>query len=55
MFILVVYNGQQIHNRCEGVMVRTSASQSVDPGFISLVESCQKTLKHGIYSFPALR
>ena len=38
-----------------GVLVRASASQSVDLGFISLVESYQKTLKNGIYSFPAWR
>ena len=30
-----------------------SASQSVDLGFIPLVESYEKTLKNGIYSFPA--
>ena len=36
-----------------GVVVRASASQSVDLGFISLVESYQKTLKNGIHSFPA--
>ena len=36
-------------------MVRASASQSVDLGLISLVESCQKTLKNGIHSFPAWR
>ena len=36
-------------------MVRASASQSVDLGFISLVESYQKTLKNGIHSFPAWR
>ena len=35
--------------------VRASASQSVDLGFISLVESYQKTLKNGIHSFPAGR
>ena len=34
---------------------RASASQSVDLGFISLVESFQKTLKNGIHSFPAWR
>ena len=33
-------------------MVRASASQSVDLGFIPLVESYQKTLKNGIHSFP---
>ena len=38
-----------------GVVVRASASQSVDLGFISLVESYQKTLKNGIHSFPAWR
>ena len=36
-------------------MVRASASQSVDLGFIPLVESYQKTLKNGTHSFPALR
>ena len=30
-------------------MVRASASQSVDLGFIPHVESYQKTLKNGIY------
>ena len=38
-----------------GVVVRASASQSVDLGFIPLVESYQKTLKNGIHSFPAWR
>ena len=37
--------------RRDGVVVRASASQSVDLGFIPLVESYQKTLKNGIYSF----
>ena len=41
--------------RRDGVVVRASASQSVDLGFISLVESYQKTLKNGIHSFPAWR
>ena len=36
-------------------MVRTSASQSVDLGFISQVDSCQKTSKNSIPSFPAWR
>ena len=36
-------------------MVRASASQSIDLGFISQVESYQKTLKNGIHSFPAWR
>ena len=43
------------HNRCDGVVVRTFASQSIDLGFIPQVESCQKTLKNGIHSFPAWR
>ena len=38
-----------------GVVVRASASQSVDLGFIPLVESYRKTLKNGIRSFPAWR
>ena len=48
LYLLKVY-------RRDGVVVRASASQSVDLGFISLVESYQKTLKNGIHSFPALR
>ena len=40
---------------CNGVVVRASALQSVDLGFIPLVESYQKTLKNGIRSFPAWR
>ena len=39
--------------RCDGVVIRASALQSVDLGFISQVESYQKTLKNGIHSFPA--
>ena len=42
-------------DRLDGVVVRASASQSVDLGFIPLVESYQNTLKNGIYSFPAWR
>ena len=41
--------------RRDGVVDRASASQSVDLGFTSLVESYQKTLKNGIHSFPAWR
>ena len=41
--------------RRDGVVVRASASQSVDLGFIPLVESYQQTLKNGIHSFPAWR
>ena len=44
-----------LFDRRDGVVVRASASQSVDLGFIPLVESYQKTLKNGIYSFPAWR
>ena len=36
-------------------MVRASASQLVELGFIPLVESYQKTIKNGIHSFPAWR
>ena len=42
-------------DRRDGVVVRAPASQSVDQGFIPLVESYQKTLKNGIRSFPAWR
>ena len=42
-------------NRRDGVVVRASASQSVDLEFIPSVESYQKTLKNGIRSFPAWR
>ena len=42
-------------NRRDGVVVRASASQSVELGFVPLVESYQKTLKNGIRSFPAWR
>ena len=41
--------------RRDGVVVRASASLSVDLGFIPLVESYQKTFKNGIHSFPAWR
>ena len=42
-------------SRRDGVVVRASASQSVDVGVIPYVESYQKTLKNGIHSFPAWR
>ena len=42
-------------NRRDGVVFRASASHSVDLGFIPQVESYQKTLKNGIYSFPGWR
>ena len=36
-------------------MVREPASQPVDLEFITLVESCQKTLINDIHNFPAGR
>ena len=44
-----------MYHRRDGLVMRASASQSVDLGFIPLVESYQKTLKNSIYSYPALR
>ena len=41
--------------RRKDVMVRVSASQSVDMGFIPLVELYQKTLKNDFHSFPSWR
>ena len=41
-------------NRRGGVVVRASASQSVDLGFIPLVESYQKTLKKWYPQLPCL-
>ena len=38
-------------NRRDSVVVRVSILQSVDMGFILLVESYQKTLRNGIHSF----
>ena len=42
-------------NRRDGVVVRASASQSVELKFIPLVESYRKIFKNDIYSFPAWR
>ena len=42
-------NTSNHYNRHDGVVVRASALQSVDLGFILLVESYQKTLKNGIH------
>ena len=42
-------------NRRDSVVVKASASQSVELGLNPLVESYQKTLKNGIHSFPAWR
>ena len=36
-------------------MVKASALQLIDLGFIAFVESYRKTLKNGIYSLPAWR
>ena len=49
------FNRCSIDKRCDGGVVSASASQSVDLGFIPLVESYQKTLKNDIHSFPAWR
>ena len=45
----------KLTTRWRSLVVRASASQSVDLGFIPLVESYQKTFKNGICSFPAWR
>ena len=37
-------------SRLDGVVVRASASQTEDLGFIPLIESYQKTFKNGIYA-----
>ena len=50
-----MYLYQFIMDRRDGIVVRASASQSVDQGFIPLVESYEKTLTNGIRSFPAWR
>ena len=42
-------------NRRDSVVVRASASQSVNLEFIPLVASYQQTLKNGIHSLPAWR
>ena len=44
-----------VGNRRDGVVVRASASQSVDLGFIPKSSHTKKTLKNGIHSFPAWR
>ena len=46
---------QLANDRCDGVVIRAPASQSVDQESTPLVESYQKTLKNGIRSFPAWR
>ena len=47
--------GTRGENQRDGVVVRASALQSIDLGFVSQVESYQKTLKNGIHSFPIWR
>ena len=47
------FTSPQLTSKNDGAAVRASAAQSVDLGFISQVESYQKTLKNGIHSFPA--
>ena len=42
-------------NRRDGVVVRASASLSIDIGFISPGRVISKTFKNGIHSFPAWR
>ena len=42
-------------NRRDGAVLRASASQPVDLGFIPSVESYQKTLENAIHTFPAWR
>ena len=52
----VPYRTSQVaKNRRNGIVARTSALQLVDLGFISQVESYQKTLKNGIHNFTAWR
>ena len=57
MYFAASDNKRQNHvkHRRDGVVIRASASQSVDFGFIPFVELYQKTLKNGIHSFPAWR
>ena len=47
-------NANVDEDRRDGVLVRASASQSVDLGFIPLVESYQKTLKKWYPQLPCL-
>ena len=44
-----------LHYTCDSVVVRASASQSVDLWFIPFIEPYQKTLENGIHSFLAWR
>ena len=49
------YESDCTKHRRNGAVVKASASQSVDLGFIPYVELQQKTLKNGIHSCPAWR
>ena len=51
-FALIPISSMSWYRR-DGVVVKASASQSVELRFISQVESYQRTLKNGIHSFPA--
>ena len=51
----IIHSIIKIDNWRDSVVVRASALQSVDLGFIFQVESCQKILKSGIHSFHAWR
>ena len=53
--ILFYFGFGYFDDQRDGVVVGASASQLLDLGSIPLVESYQKTLKNGIYSFPAWR
>ena len=55
IYAFCIVSHHRISNRHGGVVVRASASQSVDLGFIPLVQLYQTTLKNGIHSFPAWR
>ena len=55
IFVKIELKHITITDRRDGVVVRASALQSVDLGFIPLVELYQKTLKNGIRSFLAWR
>ena len=48
-------NDVLVANQRDDGVVRASSSQSVDQGFITKVQSYQKTFKNGIHSFPAWR
>ena len=49
------HHHHQILYQRDGIVVKASVLQSVDLGFISKVELCQKALKNGIHCFPAWR